>query len=176
MRNRIGKNRGGAIVAGATVLALAGCSDGGAAADSAPRASRTPSSSPASAAASASPVESRAPKVVLKGTWMPYTLPGRTAFYVLTVDAKGDLVSIGSPAGRDGDICDGSLTGRPTDTLKLVLDCLDTHDIKVGPAPKKRVYRAEVVAATAEQVMLPPSRGTVLVARWSDGRIDYLTH
>ncbi|MBZ9637874.1 hypothetical protein [Streptomyces sp. PSKA30] len=109
---------------------------------------------------------------MLKGTWFNHTIASQNSFYTLTVDEKGELVSLGSPAGRDGDICDGSLTGKKK--LKLVLDCLDTNDIKVGPAQEKRVYRAEVLVAEAAEVGVA-GQGPTLVAQWEDGRIDYLT-
>ncbi|MEU0649155.1 hypothetical protein [Streptomyces umbrinus] len=95
---------------------------------------------------------------MLKGTWVSSKDP----FYMLTVDNKGELVSLGSPAGQD--VCNGSLTGKQK--LKLVLNCIHTGDVA-----KTRVYRATVVVESEGTA----GQGAILMARWDDGSIDYLT-
>ncbi|WP_406436954.1 hypothetical protein OHB14_60675 [Streptomyces sp. NBC_01613] len=78
------------------------------------------------------------------------------------MDDKGGLVCLGSPAGHD--VCNGSLTGKQKQ--KLVLNC-----VNAGAVEKTRVYRATVVVESSGAA----GQGPILMARWDDGHIDYLT-
>jgi hypothetical protein len=108
----------------------------------------------------------------MDGSWMPNSLFSETSFYVLMVDKKDEITTIGSPDGRSGDVCTGDLTGE--EEMSLVLDCLDMDDIEVGPAPEERLFRATASVVDGAESLLGTS-GPVLVVHWEDGRTDYLT-